>query len=189
MSSELDLLKWIRTRTGRRKGPILVDSGDDAAILKIGRERILFKTDSVVEGVHFASGTAPERIGYKALARPLSDIAAMGGLPVAAVAAAIVPSTWPLERAKRLHLGMEKLRVPIVGGDLCTHKGPLSLSVSVVGDMIGTEPVLRSGARPGDLILVTGRLGGSIKGKHLTFKPRLAEGRLFATRKTRVHAM
>lgn len=188
MGGELELLKWIHARLGRRGGPILVDSGDDAAVLRIGRERLLLKTDSVVEGVHFESRTPPERIGYKAIARPLSDIAAMGGVPVAAVAAAIVPSTWPLEKVKRLHLGMEKLRVPIVGGDFCTHRGPLSLSVSVIGDMKGADPVLRKGARPGDLVLVTGPLGGSIRGRHRAFTPRLAEGRLFATR-MRVHAM
>jgi thiamine-monophosphate kinase len=84
---------------------------------------------------------------------------------------------------------MEKLGIPIVGGDICTHNGPLSLNVSVIGDLIGLEPVLRSGARSGDALLVTGALGGSIKGRHLTFTPRLAEGRLFASRKYRVRAM
>jgi thiamine-monophosphate kinase len=188
MSGELDLLKWIHARVGERGGAIVVDSGDDAAVLKIGRERILFKVDSVIEGVHFVRATRPEDIGYKALARPLSDIAAMGGEPVAAMAAAVLPRTWPLDRAKRLQKGMERLGVPIVGGDIATHRGPLSLSVSVMGDMKGAAPVLRKGARPGDLLLVTGSLGGSIRGKHLRFKPRLAEGQLFAT-KSRVHAM
>ena len=188
MPGELDLLKWIHGRLGRRGGPIAVDSGDDAAVLKIGRERILFKVDTVVEGVHFRRGTPPERIGYKALARPLSDIAAMGGVPIAALAAAILPRSWPIDRAKRLQKGMERLGVPVVGGDITSHRGPLSISVSVIGDMKGADPVLRKGARPGDLIIVTGSLGGSIRGKHLSFRPRLEEGRLFATR-SRVHAM
>ncbi len=188
MSGEFELLKWIHARLGRRRGPIVVDSGDDAAVLRIGRERILFKVDSVVEGVHFKRGTPPEKIGYKAVARPLSDIAAMGGVPVAALAAAVLPKSWTLARAKRLQIGMEKLGVPIVGGDIATPRGPLSLGVSVIGDMMGAPPVLRRGARPGDLVLVTGPLGGSIRGKHLSFRPRLKEGRLFATR-ARVHAM
>lgn len=188
MSGELELLKWIHARLGRRRGAIVVDSGDDAAVLKFGRERILFKVDSVVEGVHFERGTPPEKIGYKALARPLSDIAAMGGIPVAALAAAVLPRSWPLAQAKRLQKGMERLGVPVVGGDISTHPGPLSLSVSVIGDMKGAAPVLRKGARPGDVLMVTGPLGGSIRGKHLDFKPRLEEGRLFATR-LRVHAM
>ena len=188
MTGELELLKWIHARLGRRGGSIVVDSGDDAAVLKIGREMILFKTDSVVEGVHFVRGTPPERIGYKALARPLSDIAAMGGVPVAALAAVVLPRSWTIAKAKRLQVGMERLGVPVVGGDIATHRGPLSLSVSVIGDMKGAAPVLRGGARPGDLILVTGPLGASIRGKHLTFKPRLAEGRMFATRR-RVRAM
>jgi len=188
MSGELDLLKWIHGRLGRRRGPIVVDSGDDAAVLRVGRERLLFKVDSVVEGVHFTKNTPPEKIGYKALARPLSDIAAMGGVPIAALAAAVLPRSWSLARAKRLQKGMEQLGVPIVGGDIATHKGPLTLSVSVLGDMKGAAPVLRKGARPGDVLMVTGPLGGSIRGKHLVFEPRLEEGRLFATR-LRVHAM
>ncbi|HKS15709.1 MAG TPA: AIR synthase related protein, partial [Planctomycetota bacterium] len=100
MSGELELLKWIHARLGRRRGPVVVDSGDDAAVLQVGRERLLFKVDSVVEGVHFARGTPPEKIGYKALARPLSDIAAMGGVPVAAIVAAVLPRNWPIGRAK-----------------------------------------------------------------------------------------
>ena len=188
MSGELDLLQWIHGRLGRRGGAIVVDSGDDAAVLRVGRERVLFKVDSVVEGVHFRRDTPPEKIGYKALARPLSDIAAMGGVPVAALAAAVLPRSWPLARAKRLQKGMEALGIPIVGGDISTHRGPLTLSVSVIGDMKGAAPVLRRGARPGDVLMVTGPLGGSIRGKHLVFEPRLEEGRLFATR-LRVHAM
>jgi thiamine-monophosphate kinase len=188
MSGELELLKWIHARLGRGRGPIVVDSGDDAAVLRFGRERLLFKVDSVVEGVHFTRGTPPGKIGYKALARPLSDIAAMGGVPVAALAAVVLPRSWTLARAKRLQKGMERLGVPVVGGDIATHRGPLMVSVSVLGDMKGAAPVLRKGARPGDLLVVTGPLGGSIRGRHLTFPPRLAEGRLFATR-LRVHAM
>ena len=188
MTGELNLLKWIHGRLGVRRGAIVVDSGDDAAVLRVGRERLLFKVDSVVEGVHFKKGTAPAKIGYKALARPLSDIAAMGGVPVAALAAAVLPKSWPLGRAKRLQEGMERLGVPVVGGDIASHRGPLVLSVSVLGDMKGVEPVLRKGARPGDLIVVTGPLGGSIRGRHLDFTPRLREGRLFAT-KLRVRAM
>ena len=187
--AELELLKWIRGRLGKRGGAIVVDSGDDAAVLKFGRERVVFKVDSVVEGVHFDGAARPERIGYKALARPLSDLAAMGAVPIAALAAAVLPKSWTLARSKRLQVGMEKLGVPIVGGDIASHDGPLSLSVSVLGDMIGTEPVLRTGAKAGDLLIVTGPLGGSIRGRHLTFQPRLKDGRLFASRRTRVNAM
>lgn len=188
MNGELKLLKWIHARLGRRRGAIVVDSGDDAAVLRFGRERILFKVDSVVEGVHFRRGDPPEWVGHKALARPLSDIAAMGGVPVAALAALMMPRSMPMSRAKQIYRGMEKLGVPVVGGDISTHPGRLAISVSVLGDMSGARPVLRSGARPGDVLLVTGPLGGSIRGKHLKFEPRLEEGRLFATR-LRVHAM
>jgi len=188
MNGELELLKWIHARLGRRRGAIAVDSGDDAAVLRFGRERILFKVDSVLEGVHFRRDDPPEWVGHKALARPLSDIAAMGGVPVAAIAALMMPRSMPMSRAKQIYRGMEKLGVPVVGGDISTHAGKLAISVSVLGDMRGALPVLRSGARPGDILMVTGPLGGSIRGKHLKFEPRLEEGRLFATR-LRVHAM
>lgn len=188
MSGELDLLRWIRRRLGRRAGRIAVDSGDDAAVLRFGRERILFKVDSVLEGVHFRRRDPLEWVGHKALARPLSDIAAMGGVPVAALAALMMPRSMPMARAKQIYRGMERLGVPIVGGDISTHPGRLAISVSVLGDMRGARPVLRSGARPGDVLLVTSPLGGSNRGKHLKFEPRLEEGRLFATR-LRVHAM
>jgi len=188
MSGELELLKWIHARLGKRSGRIAVDSGDDAAVLKFGRERILFKVDSVLEGVHFRRNDPPEWVGHKALARPLSDIAAMGGVPVGALAALMMPRSMPMARAKLIYRGMEKLGVPVVGGDISTHPGKLAISVSVLGDMRGARPVLRSGAKPGDVLMVTGPLGGSIRGKHLKFEPRLEEGRIFATR-LRVHAM
>jgi thiamine-monophosphate kinase len=129
-------------------------------------------------------------VGHKALARPLSDVAAMGGVPVAAVAAMMMPRTMTQAHARAIYRGMERLRVPVVGGDVTTHAGKLAISVSVVGEMRGVKPVRRSGARPGDLLVATGhRFGGSLKsGHHLRFTPRLAEGRLLAT-KYRAHAM
>ncbi|MBI4564426.1 MAG: thiamine-monophosphate kinase [Planctomycetes bacterium] len=188
MSGELELLKWIRARLGRRSRRILVDSGDDAAVLRIGRASVLFKVDSVIESVHFTARDPLEKVGFKALARPLSDIAAMGGIPLAALSAVALRRGMSLADAKRLVRGMERLEVPVVGGDVSAHEGPLVLSVSVLGEMRGVRPVLRRGARNGDLLLVTGPLGGSRRGRHLVFPPRLREGRLFATR-LRVHAM
>ncbi len=188
MSGELDLLRWVWRRIGRRRGAAIVDSGDDAALVRAGGGEVLFKVDSVVEGVHFAKGTAPRRIGRKALARPLSDIAAMGGIPTCALVAMLMPRTMRLAAAKQVYLGLESLGVPVVGGDIATHRGALALSVSVLGELRGAKPVLRSGARPGDVILVTGPLGNSLAGHHLDFSPRLREGRAFATTH-RVHAM
>jgi thiamine-monophosphate kinase len=122
------------------------------------------------------------------MGRALSDIAAMGGMPSFAVAAAILRRTMTMTDARGLTRGLEAFGVPVVGGDLKSHDGPCVVTVSVLGEMGGARPVLRRGARPGDVLLVTGRLGNSMAGHHLRFAPRLREGRLFATR-YRVNAM
>jgi thiamine-monophosphate kinase len=182
---ELGFLRWIRARVGRRGGRVVVDTGDDAAVLKVGASDVLFKTDSVIDGVHFDSATArPEEIGHKALARCLSDVAAMGGLPSFAVVAMMAPRNSDERYLRRIYLGMEKtaraFKTAIVGGDFATHPGKLAISVALLGEMKGAEPARRSGAKPGDLIGVTGPLGGSILGKHLRFTPRVKEGRRLA---------
>lgn len=182
---ELGFLRWIRVRVGRRGGRIVVDTGDDAAVLKFGASDVLFKTDGVIDGVHFDSATArPEEIGHKALARCLSDIAAMGGLPSFAVVAMMAPRNSDERYLRRIYLGMEKtaraFKTSIVGGDFASHAGKLAITVALLGDMAGVAPVRRSGARPGDVVGVTGPLGGSILGKHLRFTPRVKEGRRLA---------
>jgi thiamine-monophosphate kinase len=171
---------------------VVVDSGDDCAVVRIGREEVLFKTDAVVDGVHFDSRRArPEEIGHKAVARALSDLAAMGGLPTFGVIAMMVPRRAPERWIRRVMRGMDRTArafgAAIVGGDLKSHPGKLAIAVSLLGKTEG-RPFLRSGARPGDAIGVTGPLGGSILGKHLRFTPRIRE----ATRLRRtvgVHAM
>lgn len=184
---ELGFLQWIRDRIGRRGGRIVVDTGDDAAVLRFGKSDVLFKTDGVIDGVHFDSRTArPEEIGHKALARCLSDIAAMGGLPSFAVVAMMVPRNADVGYLKRIYLGMERTArrfgTSIVGGDFASHAGKLAITVALLGETRGVAPVRRSGARPGDLVGVTGPLGGSILGKHLRFTPRVKEGRKLAER-------
>ena len=166
----------------------MVDSGDDCAVVRIGGRPVLFKVDSLIEKVHFAADTPLRLVGRKAMARPLSDIAAMGGIPSFAVVALLLRRENTMADAKALTRGLESLGVPIVGGDVKSHRGPLALTVSLLGEMRGSKPVLRRGARTGDTLMVTGRLGASIRGHHLRFEPRLRLGRLFATR-FRVHAM
>jgi len=186
--SELAFLKWLRGHIGKRGGRIIVDSGDDCAVVKIGRELVLFKTDTVVEDVHFDRGTPWRAVGRKAIGRALSDIAAMGGIPTFAVAAAVMRRSMTVDDAKEITRGLESFKIPIVGGDLKSHEGACVIVVSLLGEMDGARPVPRTGARPGDILMVTGKLGNSIAGHHLTFTPRLREGRAFATTH-RVNAM
>jgi len=191
--SELDLIRWIRRRIGTRRGRIVVDSGDDAAVLKVGRGNLLFKTDSVIDGVHFDSRTAkPEAVGHKAIARCLSDIAAMGCYPTFAVVAIMIPRNAREAYVKRVLAGLdrtaERYDTPVVGGDVKSHQGKLAISVALLGETRDLEPVRRSGARIGDAIAVTGPLGGSILGKHLTFEPRVREG-LELNRRFELHSM
>ncbi|HVE38899.1 MAG TPA: thiamine-phosphate kinase [Planctomycetota bacterium] len=190
---ELDLIRWIRGRIGKRAGRIVVDSGDDAAVLKVGRGNLLFKTDSVIDGVHFDSRTArPEDVGHKAIARCLSDIGAMGCFPTFAVVAMMIPRNARQAWIKRLLTGLERTArnfdTAVVGGDVATHQGRLAINVALLGETRDLKPVRRSGARVGDAIAVTGPLGGSILGRHLRFTPRVREG-VELNRRFELHAM
>lgn len=191
--SELDLLHWIQSRLGNRSPDILVDSGDDAAVVRVGKKSVLLKTDAILDGVHFHfSKASPESIGHKAMARPLSDIGAMGGEATFAVVAMAVPQKCSRSRLEGIFKGMKRTArrfgVSIVGGDISSHAGKLGITVSLMGEISKGAPVLRSGAKVGDEILVTGPLGGSIEGKHLRFVPRIREGGRLA-REYRIHSM
>jgi thiamine-monophosphate kinase len=163
--------------------------GDDCAVVRPtrGGRRQLLKTDCVIEGVHFAPDTAPELIGWKALCRPLSDIAAMGGRPVYALITLALSGETPLERARGIYAGIgraaREFGVEVVGGETARSPGPCFISVCLTGEVLRGRCASRSGGRPGDRLYVTGRLGGSFEsGRHLTFRPRLEEGRWLARR-------
>jgi thiamine-monophosphate kinase len=171
--------RW-RSGTGVRVGV-----GDDCAVLRSrsSGENLLFKTDAVVEKVHFTPATGRRLVGRKALARALSDIAAMGGEPWAALITIGVPAAANPADLRRVYAGLEALarrhKVRLVGGE--TVRAPvLFLSIALLGRMRTGAPVLRSTARAGDEIWVTGRLGASARGRHLLFEPRLAEGQWLA---------
>jgi thiamine-monophosphate kinase len=135
----------------------------------------------LVEGVHFKrKDAAAFGIGWKALARNISDIAAMGGLPRHAVISVGLDPDLPVKFFDLLFNGMnsaaKKFKVNIVGGDV-SRSGKIVIDVSLLGEVERSNLVTRSGAKIGDLILVTGCLGGSIKGRHLDFIPRVEEAR------------
>ncbi|MGC9942648.1 MAG: thiamine-phosphate kinase [Verrucomicrobiota bacterium] len=173
---------------------VITGAGDDCAVLDLGipGELVLFKTDAVVEGIHFTREVPPEKIGHKALARCLSDIAAMAGTPVAALVTIALPQDFDTEFVAQIYAGLTalaaKFEVAIAGGETTTNPGRILISISLLGTVRRGKQVLRSGARAGDAIFVTGELGGSLAGKHLDFEPRLTEARWLAEHFP-IHAM
>ena len=180
---EFTLIDWIRQRQGLKTSRwTKLGIGDDCAILcpNYGSD-LLVTTDMLMDGRHFRlDKDGPHAVGYKALAVNLSDIAAMAGVPRAAVVAVALPRADGVTLAQGLHFGMrelaERFGVDLVGGDTNAWDGPLVISVTVLGEATARGVVRRSGARPGDAILVTGPLGGSLfAGRHLRPEPRIAE--------------
>ena len=173
--------------TGDRKSVRTGAGMDDCAVVKPvkpGRWQLL-KTDCVIEGVHFLPETRPEDIGWKALCRPLSDIAATGGKPLHALVTFGLNRERSLAWATRVYAGIgqaaREFGVAVVGGETAATPGVSFLSVCLTGSVRPRHCVTRGGGRPGDLLYVTGRLGGSFtSGKHLRFQPRLKEGRWLA---------
>lgn len=191
--NELELIQRL-TRSLPTNKSVVVGAGDDCAVLDVGMpERLLlFKTDAVVAGIHFIPDTPPERIGHKAMARCLSDIAAMAGTPATALVTIALPSQFDPEFVATIYDGMNALarrhEVAIVGGETTTNPERTLISVALLGFVPRGKAVLRSGAEAGDAIFVTGELGGSLAGRHLEFEPRLAEARWLAQHFS-IHAM
>jgi thiamine-monophosphate kinase len=186
MPGEFDFIDWIRAQQQASEF-VPVPPGDDLAVLKwAGDDLLLVGADQVLDGVHFDSKVhSPRQIGRKAMNRNLSDCAAMACLPAAAVVTAALPRGTPLDYAKEIHLGLQEaaapFNFPIVGGDTATWDGKLTLSVTILGKSAGVKPIVRCCAKPGDGIYVTGPLGGSILGRHMTFEPRIATARKLAS--------
>jgi thiamine-monophosphate kinase len=172
----------IRRLTGllSSRPDVRVHIGDDVAVVSGGADvDFLLTSDAVIEGTHFLPDTVPEQIGNKAIGRALSDLAATGGEPLWALIDVVAPPNYDMARLEGVYRGLERLAsqhgLAVVGGDLAKGSG-FELHVFAVGRVPAGQAVLRSGARPGDLIYVTGALGGSIHGKHLAFEPRVREG-------------
>jgi thiamine-monophosphate kinase len=203
---ELEFIRWLRERMPAH--PLLkIGLGDDAAVLAMaGRGDVVVTTDLITDGVDFDLRVhEPRRIGHKALAVNLSDLAAMAARPLAVVVAVNLPKRFPdtlpaggesvgasprdtvgLYMAKELFEGMlplaERFHVAIAGGDTNSWDGGLVICVTAIGEVTPRGPLTRSGARPGDRIIVTGSFGGSIHGRHLDVEPRVAEALLLNDR-------
>ena len=168
---------------------------DDCAVVKPlpASHRLLLKTDCVIEGVHFLPETPPDQVGWKALCRPLSDLAATGGKGLHALVTLALGRARRREWAVGVYAGLGRAAarygVTVVGGDTAASPGPSLVSVCLTGSVHRDRCVTRGGGKPGDLLYVTGELGGSFaSGKHLRFEPRLAEARWLA-RHFSLHAM
>ncbi|MFC1804379.1 thiamine-monophosphate kinase [Candidatus Omnitrophota bacterium] len=158
---------------------VLQGSGDDCAVLKSGKNTYqLLTCDALVDGVDFSLRDDPFLVGRKAVAVSVSDIAACAGIPRYALVTLGLPRSTEVSFIDRLYKGMQKAlkrySINLIGGDL-TRSKQLMISVTIVGSVRKKRLVLRRGAKPGDIIFVTGSLGGSIRGKHLRFTPRIKE--------------
>jgi thiamine-monophosphate kinase len=194
MTGEFSYISWLRARTPP-SDRVLVGPGDDCAVLAPPHHPLLVTTDMLTDGTDFhLAEVGPRRAGRKAMAANLSDIAAMAGRPSAAVVSVALPrgTAGGREAAEGLYLGLRDMAdafaVPIVGGDTNSWTGPLAVSITVIGEATERGPVLRSGAKPGDWVFVTGPLGGSILGHHLDFTPRISEA-LALNAAVALHAM
>jgi thiamine-monophosphate kinase len=177
----------------RQDKDVLAGPGDDCALVRAPRpgEHLVLKTDTVAEGVHFLPDTTPQLVGRKAMARVLSDFAAMAATPRHALITLIAPPATAVKRVLGVYDGLKRMAaefgVNIVGGE--TSRGSqMVISVSLTGTVRRGRALRRDGGKAGDALLVTGRLGGSIRGRHLRFQPRLAEARWLAEH-FKVHAM
>ena len=173
---------------------VVAPAGDDCALVELprGRKVLVLKTDCVVEKIHFESATDPFSIGWKAMMRPLSDFAAVSGIPQFALVTLIVSAKSTNNWVEKIYRGLihaaTRFDVSIVGGETSSTRGPAAISVSVAGFVEKDRWVSRGGGKTGDDLFVTGRLGGSIRGRHLRFVPRIRESR-WLTKNFRIHAM
>ncbi len=178
---ELGLIKRLSKNIKVDKS-VICGIGDDAAVIELIKDKYLVVTsDMLIEGRHFLKTDKPNNIGHKALAASLSDIAAMGAVAKYAFISLGLPKNTTLSYIDKIYKGIIKLagkfNVSICGGDT-NASDKLTIDMTIIGVIDKKRLVLRSGAKEGDFILITGRLGGSLKsGHHLRFVPRLAESR------------
>ncbi len=195
-TGEDHLIAWLREHTEIPSGLCPIGMGDDMAQIHWEKDSVCVTTDMLLEGVHFDLAEASlQQVGYKAMAVSLSDCAAMATIPVAAVASLGLSSACDTTDVQQIHAGLQQVgRVfgcALVGGDTTRWPQPGNLVINIAmlsRPASGRAPVARSGARVGDVIAVTGALGGSRRGHHLTFTPRVNEA-LNLHEQVDVHAM
>lgn len=172
--NEFELIKEI-SRIVRRSNlldkRVIVGIGDDAAVIAPNTKQIVVTTDTLVEGVHFRFDLCSyDDAGWRAAAANLSDLAAMGAEPIALLVGLQLPDGFEHEAVLRVMRGFTRLcricQTQVVGGNICVAQGPLALAVTAIGE-VHTSPLLRSGARPKDLVFVSGALGSAALGLRL----------------------
>ena len=178
---EVRLIERIARRFKTNDRSVVVSIGDDTAVVKSPKDKhLLYTTDMLIESVHFKKHEDCRKVGYKALAVSVSDIAAMGGIPKYALVSVGLPKKDVERIARGLFTGInrcaKKFNVSVIGGDT-NRSDRLLIDVCMIGEVREGKAVLRSTARCGDSIFVTGPLGGSFRGKHLTFIPKVKESR------------
>lgn len=190
---EFELIQWIRSQCATASDNLL-GIGDDTAIWQPPPDsELLLATDMLMEGTHFTFPPAsPELAGRKALAVNLSDIAAMAGTPHSALVSLALPKGRGEQFAQTVMQGLfelaEEFDTTVIGGDTNSWDGPLVVNVALMGTAPRSRSVRRSGATTGDWIFVTGTLGGSLSGHHLSFTPRVKEATLLA-QTVQLHAL
>ncbi len=178
---ERELLGWFRKRLDARDPTVLAGAGlDDCAHLRLPEgQNLIVTADTLLEGTHFLPQTDPVKVGWKTVAVNLSDLAASGARPLWAVVGLGVRRGLGDRWVMRLTEGMlsccRRYGLHLVGGDVTGGDGPSSITLTAMGVPYPGGPLLRGGARPGDILVVSGRLGGSIRGRHLQPEPRLRE--------------
>lgn len=177
--NEAQLHRWLARRPRPR---VALERGNDAALLAKSLLRPVVCVDQVVEGVHFTRHVPARSIGWKACARALSDLAASAAEPRAVLLALRAPREATQQRLQALISAVDACArahgAELVAGDTSCAPGPLALTVTALGDLLGARhAVSRSAARPGQVVVATGAFGGSALGRHLALQPRIAQGR------------